>query len=220
MPKMYKRKGARRVRKSKPRRKPTGLVNRALGPIPQRYICKMKFAADVSTDANGRLAISLNSIWDPLRSGAVNPDQPYGRDTLASLYNRYRVISAGWRMTAANNGGNIQFGAIPANEVLAPSNFSEVRESPRAKYFVQMAGGPTQLLKGKVYLPSLVGRTKAQYMADDRYQAQFDANPNELAILNLAVAATNGGLIPTGQNINLLLEYTVEWFDIKQLGPS
>jgi len=213
-------KGKRAPRRYRRKAKPTVTVNTALAPIAQRYITKMKFAADVSTDAAGRLAISLNSIYDPLRAGTASPQQPYGRDTLASLYNRYRVISVGWRITAANNGGNIQFGAFPANEIVSVSDFSDLRETPRAKYFVQMAGGPTQLLKGKIYLPSLVGRTKTQYMADDRYQAQFDANPSELAILNLAAASTNGGLITTGQNVNLLLEYTVEWFDVKQLGPS
>lgn len=213
-------KSKRYPRRYRRKAKPTVTVNTALAPIAQRYITKMKFAADVSTDATGRFALSLNSIYDPLRSGSASPQQPYGRDTLATLYNRYRVIAVGWRITAANNGGNIQFGAVPANEIVLPSDFSDLRESPRAKYFVQMAGGPTQLLKGKVYIPSLVGRTKAQYMADDRYQAQSDASPVEFAILNLAAASTNGSLITTGQNVNVLLEYTVEWFDVKQLGPS
>lgn len=177
----------------------------------------MKFAADVSTGADGFVRLNLNSIWDPTRSGVVSPDQPYGRDQLAVLYNRYRVISCGWRLTAPNNGGNIMIGALPANEVygIAATPFSEIRENPRAKYFVQHSTGNAQLLSGKIYLPSLVGRTKDQYMADDRYQAQIDTNPVEAAILNICAAATNGGMITTGQNVNVLLEYTVEFFDLK-----
>lgn len=192
-------------------------VNRALAPVAQRYICKLKYAIDASTGADGFLRLNLNSIYDPSRSGAASPDQPYGRDQLATLYNRYRVISVGWRLTSPNTGGNIMLGAIPSNELFGSSStpFSEIRENPRAKYFTQHATGPAQLLKGKLYLPSLVGRNKAEYMADDRYQAQIDANPAELAILNIGVAATNGGMITTGQTVNVLLEYTVEFFDLK-----
>lgn len=197
-------------------------MNRALAPIAQRYITKMKFAFDAATGADGFLRLNLNSTWDPLRTGGGLSAQPYGRDQLAGLYNRYRVISVGWRLTAPNNGGNIMIGALPSNETVggALTPFSEIRENPRAKYFVQHSTGTAQLLSGKVYLPSLVGRTKAQYMADDRYQAQVDASPVEAAILNICAAATNGGMITTGQIINLLLEYTVEWFDVKTLPRS
>lgn len=175
----------------------------------------MKFAFDASTGMDGFLRLNLNSIWDPLRTGAGTSRQPYGRDQLALLYNRYRVISCGWRLTAPNTGGNIMLGAIPSNETYTTTAFAEVRENPRAKYFTQHATGPVQLLKGKIYLPSLVGRTKEQYMADDRYQAQIDASPSELAILNICAAATNGGMITTGQTVNILFEYTVEFFDLK-----
>lgn len=214
--KSMRRKG-RKYRKARKGKKPTVNVNRALAPIAQRYICKMKFAADASTGVDGFLRLNLNSIWDPLRTGGVSPDQPYARDQLALLYNRYRVIACGWRLTTPNNGGNIQVGALPSNDVFGTvaTPFSEIRENPRAKYFVQHNTGPAQLIKGKIYLPSLVGRTKTQYMADDRYQAQIDTNPLEAAILNIGVAATNGGMITTGQTVNVLLEYTVEFFDLK-----
>jgi len=77
------------------------------------------------------------------------------------------------------------------------------------------------VLKGKVYLPSLVGRTKAQYMADDRYQAQFGSSPQELAILNLNCQQFDEGSIAnTGATYQVTLQYTVEMFDLKNLGQS
>jgi len=74
------------------------------------------------------------------------------------------------------------------------------------------------MVKSSVYLPSLVGRSKAQYMADDRYQALTTSDPNELAILNIFTANQLG--VPQQADINVLLEYTVEFFDVKPLAQS
>ena len=140
--------------------------------------------------------------------------QPYGFDTLASLYNRYRVISCGYRISTYNTVAGapnyvVNLGAIPANEDLTFLSFSELRENPRAKYISQSAGGASVFLSGKCYIPSLVGRSKAQYMADDRYQAQVNSNPNELATLNI-VTCPNGSDSPASWAFQIVMEYTVE----------
>lgn len=204
------------------RRKPRVLVNRALHPIPQRFITKMKYSEQFTTDSTtGAYRFNLNSIFDPNQSGVGH--QPYGFDTLATLYNRYRVISCGWRIQvnwqANQNAQPVLVGAIPANEVLTFSTLSELRENPRAKYINQNYGAETMVLKGKSYLPSLVGRNKAQYMADDRYQAVMTTSPNELAILNV-MTGPNGLDTPGAATLQIVLEYTVEFFDIKHLAQS
>lgn len=203
------------------KRKPTGLVNRALHPIPQRFITKMKYAESIQTDANGRYYFNLNSIFDPNGSGVGH--QPYGFDTLATLYNRYRVISCGYRIqtnsTTGTVGQSFQVACQPANEVLTVFSMSEMKENPRAKYIIQTTGGGSMTLSNKTYIPSLVGRTKFQYMADDRYQALVTGSPQELAILNL-LTSFNGTDTPGPLNLNIMLEYTVEFFDIKHLAQS
>lgn len=202
-------------RSRKPRRV---VVNRALQPIAQRYICKMKYAETTSTSALGEYRFNLNSIFDPNRSGVGH--QPYGHDTLQTLYNRYRVISCGYRIQAVQTatGVPIQLACQPANEQLTYTTISEMKENPRAKYVTVSPGAPAVYLTGKVYLPSLVGRTKAQYMADDRYQAEYGASPAENAILN--IKAQTIADVDTIFTFNILLEYTVESFDIKNLGQS
>lgn len=213
-----KRKMIRRKRLARPQRT---LVNRALHPIPQRFITTMKYSEQITTDATGHYRLNLNSIYDPNQTGTGH--QPYGFDTLSTLYNRYRVISCGWRIQCNwTSNGSAQptlVGAIPANEALTFSSIAELRENPRAKYISQSYAAPTVTLSGKSYIPSLVGRTKAQYMADDRYQATVSANPNELAILNV-VTAPNGSDSPSTAVVQVLFEYTVEFFDIKHLAQS
>lgn len=199
------------------KKRTTRLVNNALQPFPQNFICKMKYAADLQTSAGGRYDINLNSIYDPDRSGAGH--QPYGFDNLAIIYNRYRVISCGWRITTTSGtSAVVQLGCIPTNSGILPVNFAELKEQPRAKYLIQFPGANAAVLSGKAYIPSLVGRSKAQYMADDRYQALVTADPAESAILQIHTANSSGVL---GTNvINVILEYTVEFFDVNNVAQS
>lgn len=209
--------GKRKMWKRKPRSRV--VVNKSLQPISQRYICKMKWAADLTTDNSGRMSLNLNSVYKPDRGS--NTRQPYGYDTLERLYNRYRVISCGWRVNTPNITSVIQVGSLPANGIVAlPEGFSQLKESPRAKYVVQYPGGTMATLRGKTYLPSLFGRTKAQYMADDRYQAQVTTDPAEFGILNLLAADGAGNPITTGVILNIILEFTVEFFDQQPLARS
>lgn len=215
-----KRKLIRRKRWARKARK-TVNVNRALAPIAQRYITKMKYSQVIATDATlGSYKMNLNSIYDPDFSGTGH--QPYGFDQLASLYNRYRVISCGYRINLAvvSTGPSIMLTAMPSNQNVTAGTGSEIRENPRAKYITQNPGGPSVTLRGKTYLPSLVGRNKAQYMADDRYQALVTANPQEEAYLNIQTFAPSTDLPLGSVAVQIVMEYTVEFFDIKALGQS
>lgn len=224
--------------KRKPRRK-TGLVNRALQPIAQRYICKMKYAEAISLDTTGTALgiaayrFNLNSVNDPNRTGGGHKPYGYapllGTPTAQGLYNRYRVISCTYNIYAApGSGQNIQITALPGNESIGSgtANASILRENPRARYVTQTTGAPIRLLKGKVYLPSLVGRTKAQYMADDRYQAATLADPAELAILNVYLSemsdapGTGAGAVPVQAKVNIEMTYTVELFDVNTIAQT
>lgn len=207
-------------RKTMGRRRPTSLVNRALHPIPQRYVTKLKYSEVVTTDSIfGKYNMNLNSLWDPNQSGTGH--QPYGFDQLAILYNRYRVISCGYRVNLALGSSTVPviLTAMPANTVVTASTASEIRENPRAKYITQNPGSSSVILSSKSYIPSLVGRNKPQYMADDRYQATVTDSPNELAILNIQTFGSNDVALGSIQ-VQVLMEYTVEFFDIKSLGQS
>lgn len=219
--KLYRKKatGARRRPALRRRRQQLTNVNRGLQPISSRYICKMKYSEVITTNAiTGDYAFNLNSIFDPNRTGAGH--QPYGHDTLFTLYNRYRVIACGWRIQflPSTAGIPITVTSFPANELVVFPTGSEAKENPRTRYITQTVGGGAMTLKGKQYIPALVGRTKSQYMSDDRYQAQMGTSPNELAILNLQ--AFTSGDVPSSNTLQILLEYTVEFFDAKHLAQS
>lgn len=209
------RKPARRFKRKSQRR--TVNVNRALQPVAQRYICKMKYSENFNLPGvgGGRYAFNLNSIFDPNLSATGH--QPYGHDTLATLYNRYRVISCKWVLNFYNGSTNVMVATMPANEVLT-IGLTEMMENPRSRFKSQVPGGSATRITGNQSIASLVGRTKTQYMSDDRYQSLFGASPAELAILNIVGQGTTGALVDI--NCQILLEYTVEVFDVKHLSQS
>lgn len=204
--------------KRKPRVRKTVVVNRALAPIAQRYITRMKYAEQFTFSAiQPTYRFNLNSIFDPNRTGIGA--QPYGHDTLQTMYNRYRVIKATYVITVFNSGSAIKLAALPANEEVSPTGTTDAITNPRCRFIHQYPGGSVSKLKGSIYLPSLVGRTKSQYMADDRYQAQFGSSPSELAVLNLYCTLLNDSGVNDSQ-CNIEITYTVECFDVKNLPQS
>lgn len=203
-------------------------VNRSLQPFAQRYICKMKYAEvrQVAGPIGGGLVQynwNLNSVWDPNLTGVGH--QPYGYDQLVDLYNRYRVFRVDYAVSAYNSDAAgvtaSVIGALPSNEPFTSSGgVAELMENPRAKYVTQINGGGLKVLKGSISLPSLVGRSKAQYLADDRYQALSTASPAEQAILNIMAGTISGsggsgGTATNTMNLSISLVYHVEWFDAK-----
>lgn len=209
----YKRKAARKGRKM-------GLVNKALTPIPQRFITKLKYASTFNlTPISPTWNWNLNSLWDPDRAGVGH--QPYGFDQLAGLYNRYRVISCSYVISGVSTDGvavPIRIAATPSNGNLLFTNCSAAIENPRTKFITQMPGGAISKLVGKSYIPSLFGRTKAQYMADDRYQAQVNASPVELAILS--VIASDFSNANVNVSLSITMNFTVEFFDVETQAQS
>lgn len=228
----YKSKSKRRYGKKKGMRRgkrPITNVNRAIQPFAQRYICKMKYSDSVQVTGPGLAGLAafrfnLNSIFDPNQTGTGH--QPYGHDTLSILYNRYRVISCKYVISAIATGGTSgnQYSivaALPANEsVNVTGGINEVQENPRCNFITQAPSAALKVLKGTVHLPSLMGRTKSQYMADDRYQATYGTSPNEFAILNVYAGLLNGAAETSSMQLNVMLEYTVESFDVKNLSQS
>lgn len=221
-------KSPRTARKKQWKRKPRSKggyrtwVNRSLNPIPQRSIVKHKYATSVNTVAgSGLYYINLNSMYDPDRSGIGH--QPYGRDTFASLYNQYRVIGCKYTVEVSSNSATILVGTYVGNEpftyVAVGGDFNELKENPRARFITQCPGGQIKKIHGYANCASILGRTRAQYMADEQTAAQVNNNPSENCVLTIATATT-AGVPQTGASVMLMLEYICEWFDPTSLVPS
>jgi len=199
----------------------TTTVVRSAGPVPQRAIVKMKYVEDNLTGNGSTIDYlwNMNSTFDPNLTGTGH--QPYGRDTYAALYNRYRVFAFAYRIevTSGSTGG-LRIVTVPNNSTSTFTNYTLASESPYAVTKVMQAGWPATLT-GRVNLPRLNGVLPSVYKSDDRYQAVSGATPTEDLIFHTVVCGADG----TAQSANsyfmrVQFTYYVEWFDPVQLGQS
>lgn len=179
--KRYRRRGAKNQK----------ISNFSVSPIPLQYRTRMKYVQTfkILADAGADYAINLfrlNSIYDPDESGVGH--QPYGHDTLAPLYNNYRVYKA--HATAELVVGTyaaleckpiIGFIACPALPTI--TNFSHLLELPKSKW--KQVDANTRKVKGTYTMAKILGVTANQYKSDDLFMANMGGNPAAVAYLGV-----------------------------------
>lgn len=191
----------------------------SLGVIPQVSINTMKYSESFSiTNTLGvynSYIYNLNSIFDPNRTGTGH--QPYGHDTLATLYNRYLVTKCKWliecQITSAND---TQSGVAPVNSANDPG-FPTLYEVPHSVQQVLPRDLRIIKYKGSSNLAKL-SSYGAKYNAADQYSASYNSSPTEL--MTLVIGQNNrDGTTVTG-TYYITLWYTVKSYDPKELAGS
>lgn len=160
----------------------------------------------------------LNSLFDPNFTGAGH--QPRGFDQLAALYGRYRVYRARVRviMQLEQSGiANVVGTIFASNSSNGSAAFNDSCEQPFSSTSglseYQMAD-----LKLNVDLAKVNGKTWEAYASDDTTQADVASNPTE--IINLHVTAASPSASAITVSISVIIDYDVEFSDIKQLASS
>ncbi len=185
---------------------------------PHMYIT-LKYAQNVAqsvaTLAGAQSTFRLNSIFDP--DAAVGGTQPYGYDQLSALYNRYRVLKTGWKVTFTASTSGYSLVVLPTNGALASSvsslaTLEAAAMNPYAKFATYNLGSKPPVISGKMDLNVLGGVTRVEYVTDDRFEAQIGANPSE--VISLIIGVYN----PTGSTMSIT--YFVElWYEIDLHDP-
>lgn len=189
-----------------------------VGPVAPRTLTRMRYVESIAGNGSTLDQVwNLNSTFDPNRTGTGH--QPYGRDTYAVLYNRYRVykVKAKFSCNSSDTGGS-RIIVVPTNTATAFTNPTLAAEQPRAFVGNFNTGNPYTF--SKTYnLASIVGQTSAQYKSDDRFQALATADPSEVIALHVLITDAVGGVV---SNVFYTVEFTyfVEWFDPEPLSQS
>lgn len=194
--------------------------------VPDRLIVRLPYvnqasivgAAGVPLDTQFR----LNSIFDPEVAVALGQSQPLGADQWNAFYNRYRVIGVNVQLTCRNTNTDAAHVGICANNDTGNLISEVAYEQSRAtlKMVGSTAGGHDTVVFKKYYnLANLTGRPKFSYISDDRYQAQFDADPLEAIHLHIMTQPASPSLA-VSLHYSLKMLYLVELFDRKALAAS
>lgn len=171
----------------------------------------------VATDG---FRFNLNGLYAPQYPSGGH--QPMGFDQLCpTLYQKYRVYKCAWTIkvnSAATTGVAYNCTVVPMNnQTAALTSTQNYMEIPRAQNVLHSLHNG-KIIRGSIRLPNLVGRTTAEYMADDVYVGSATANPGEYCILHVWNEDTSGANI--GYYFNIDLTYYCEFFDPNQPAQS
>lgn len=230
MPRRINRRGrARRPRKifrkkfNKKVPRNTVIVRQPGMAIPPRMITTFKYGEVISitpavADTVKDYVFNLNGIYDPNQTGGGG--QPLFRDQLlGNIYNRYRVYKTSWEVHFYPLNGSVysKVWVLPTNYISSLDGTSEslMLEKPRSISKWLSVDSPTKF-KGHAYLPAINGSTKVAYMSDDRFQAQYNANPVEVMGLHLCVSNSASFAV----RAEVIIKYHCELFDPLQVSES
>lgn len=228
MPRFKKSKvGGRRYKKRvyRKRRGPTVPALKA-AVVPDRLIVRLPYVNQSSITAAAGIPLDtqfrLNSIYDPEVAVAVGQSQPLGTDQWSAFYNRYRVIGVNVYLMVRNTNADACYVGMVANNDTGALLSEAAYEQSRCKFKMVGAtsGGHDVVVMKKYFnLANLTGRPKVSYISDDRYQAEFTADPQEAIHLHICTQPASAALA-TSLHYSLKMVYLVELFDRKALAQS
>lgn len=225
-------------RKSAPSRNKSGINNNPFLSLVSRVAPRntfppsmrrtLKYCEVISMSSGTGLlgtqqAYLLNSIYDTNSTGAGH--QPYGHDTLATIYNKYRVVATRVQIVFTTPGGAsdmICVMAPSANTSAGMTNLQlyQVQEWPQSTCGILPSDGERRCVLQQTYDMSVqAGVSKAVYLAGDEYEAVIGASPSKSVFLTFNVGCVDG----TGSQAckaHVLLEFDVIFFDRITLGLS
>lgn len=168
-------------------------------------------------------AYLMNSIYDTW--GGVGGHQPYGHDTIATMYNRYKVLGCRVQLVFTTPGG--------ANDMIccmAPSSNTssgmtglqlyQVQEWPQSVCGILPSSGERRCVLQATYdMATIAGVSKAAYLAEEDYAAAIGSSPSKTVYLTFNSGAVDGTGSETVK-VHVYLEFDVLFYDRTTLGLS
>jgi len=158
---------------------------------------------------------NLNSTFDPDLSGGGH--QPMGRDELLGvIYGKYRVHSVAYELIfGCTNPGftSSSLYVVPSNDTTAlNTQLGRPNEQPFAWFALSQFGAPLPHCKRTINLWDLLGRTKAEYCADDVTAAAYTTSPVEALVLKVGSSSADATAVVVYSYL-IVLDMVVECFD-------
>lgn len=239
----------RRKKKSKKSRKPK--VKSFKKMMPHKQVIKVKYvtqqpAAGSGTNKSTVVQMRGTSGNDP--EYAVGGHQPYGWDTLASLYGKYRVLKAKCSVVASSNATGLSasrpelvlmisdsnldvdpLGLLTYPEIMERGfNYTKSRKMPAISIVDTDDGVPTDRL-AIVQIPRAVRASRTirpkKWTNDDSKAgnyAIFSANPSNEFFFNIYLQCIDDdySFTWTAFILTITMEYWIEVIEPKVLGES
>lgn len=223
-----KRKGMRRrrgYRRRGSKRYTTKINNSNSGPIPNRYSTKIKYAdchsMGLAAGSSNAIVYRANGLYDPYLTGTGH--QPYGFDTLMSLWQTFKVkwcsieVSFANQDTAATAACNV--GIVPIyGSSTARTTPGSYREYPNCVWKVIAPSCGVWKIRSFVDIRRITGTPVSDF--DVNFQGTAAGDPAEQVYWHIFAEPVNGTADITNVSISVNLVYYTEFFEPVTLGQS
>lgn len=208
----------------------TGDFN-AAHPFPQRMFKPLKYCQNVILNVGasgvfgGVQTFAMNSLYDPDITGGGH--QPYARDTLTQIYNRYKVHACVVKVTVSDPS---QDGLCIGAFVRTPTGSSDTiaglypealkEKNVGSVHFINNTGSQLVIMSQKYMMYQVMGVTKEQYKTDiDNTTSGSGSAPADVLSIQFAAADLRGG---SSGSISCMFEFLfyTEFYDRVLLAQS
>ena len=213
--------GKKRKNVPKKSRLAAGTVGKP-APFPTRMVAKLRYCETI-TLSSSLLSIqnanfACNSIYDPNLSGSGH--QPYGHDTYSNIYNQYTVLASTLKMTVvrANDSSRALTYGVGIEDSIS-SSLANTTWAERPTYKIA-CGNQGNASSKPLYC---TWDRKKRFPSPDVYRtlsAPFGSNPSEIEIFNIFVEDPSGTNLGSSVNVLIEIDYTVECYELIDLGTS
>ena len=188
-------------------------------PFPIRMVATLRYCETISVTNSlttiSNFNIACNSIYDPNLSGTGH--QPYGHDTYANIYNQYTVLRSRIKVSVAP--GTIQTWGIGIEDTVTSAGSLD-SWAERPTYTVHGCTNNNNPINTPIV--KTWDRMK-RFPHEDLYRtvsAPFGSNPAEIEVYNVVVQDSQGSASLGTKYFFVEVEYTCEFYELKDLGSS
>lgn len=198
----------------------------ALDPFPQRKYARMVMVMNNLITAPGsntayEYIYRINSTFAPDLTGATGR-QPYGRDTMATLYSYYQCLYANIEVEFYDTDQDAcVVGYQIQGDSIAGLAIAQIDERPWAKC-TSMSNTGEQKKKFFIRVPmhTALGVTKQQYKNDtSQFGALYNASPTQGVFLRLFAVSTQSG-VATNVKFRIKMDQRCIWWTRTSLNQS
>jgi len=190
-------------------------------PFPMQRIAKLRYCMTTTLDATSATRVlqqfRANSLFDPdFTSGG---HQPYGFDTLDSIYNHYEVLSSVLTVTAVPSSLNsvnayMTVGVLVSDDSTVTTSVDTIREQANGK-FVLLGGDGSPVTVVQKYNRNVMFPRSSDYSTG----SIMSTNPSDEAYFTV-YAAPIAGIEPGAVYLMCTIDFVARFWELKDLGQS
>lgn len=193
-------------------------MSQMFDPFPGKMKSILRYSEVITIATSTGIAIHhffrANGIYDPNVTGTGH--QPYGHDTLASIYNHYNVLGSMITVTPVSSNQSGTVGITMTDDTTVNADFDTVKEVKPTTFMV--------INNSSTGLNKITSKFNPDAWWPKTYQkstqASYGADPSDQVFYDIWAVGKTNNEASVSIDILVTLSYIVESYELKDLGQS